>query len=70
MIDVRRATGESTIRVIEGVRKQVRTLRPNDAINQGVLDPSAFIAKPFSGQDLTSKIREALDAKKPLLDSL
>jgi two-component system cell cycle sensor histidine kinase/response regulator CckA len=37
----------------------------NDAINQGVLDPLAFIAKPFTGQDLTSKIREALDARNP-----
>jgi two-component system cell cycle sensor histidine kinase/response regulator CckA len=34
-----------------------------DAINQGVLDPLAFIAKPFTGQDLTAKIRETLDAK-------
>jgi two-component system, cell cycle sensor histidine kinase and response regulator CckA len=33
-----------------------------DAIEQAVLDPSvAFIAKPFTAQDLASKIRDTLD---------
>ena len=43
-----------------------------DAIDQGVLDPQvAFIAKPFKARELTSKIREVLDAKKPpFLDRL
>jgi CheY-like chemotaxis protein len=37
-----------------------------DAIDQRVLDPLvAFIAKPFTSEGLTSKIRETLDAKKP-----
>ena len=43
-----------------------------DAIDQGVLDPQvAFIAKPFKARELTSKIREVLDANKPpFLDRL
>ena len=31
----------------------------------GVIDPLAFIAKPFTTRDLTSKVREALEGKDP-----
>jgi two-component system cell cycle sensor histidine kinase/response regulator CckA len=37
-----------------------------DAIDQDVLEPLvAFVAKPFTAQELTSKIRDALDGKTP-----
>jgi CheY-like chemotaxis protein len=47
-----------------GIRVVFTSGRATDAIEKAVLDPSvAFIAKPFTARDLTSKIREALDRR-------
>jgi two-component system cell cycle sensor histidine kinase/response regulator CckA len=48
-----------------GIKVVYMSGHATDAIDQGALDPLAFIAKPFTARDLMSKIRGALDANKP-----
>jgi FixJ family two-component response regulator len=39
----------------------------NTIVHQGAMDPGIhFIAKPFSAEDLTIKVREALDGANPV----
>jgi FixJ family two-component response regulator len=62
-----RMNGKELSQHLESTRPEMRVLYmsgypDNTIVHQGMMDPGIhFIAKPFSAEDLTLKVREALD---------
>jgi PAS domain S-box-containing protein len=67
-----RMNGKELSQHLEPTRPEMRVLYmsgypDNTIVHQGAMDPGIhFIAKPFSAEDLTIKVREALDGANPV----